>query len=360
MEDFWEIILKPIIGLIKVTFEGLWNLLTELYSTIKGAIYTTLTIAVLALGIWGYCYYNNGMDDESNANDDLVIDLDYTQFGIVESEIINNFKKDPLSYRTAVPNHIRKRFMMITPEQETAMGNHILQILKDRKVFWNNKKQQKRCNRILKKLKDTAPDLFQSVDEIYLLDKDFVNAFAYIGGKIFVTRGLLEHVEDDNILAFVIAHELGHTVARHSSEMISKTFLQKIPVNFILDKDDSLLTVAGTYITLNLISLKYSRTMEFEADRLAVLFTTRAGFDAKKAIDFFADFDQQEMESWQELLSTHPPDKKRIAEIENTIKYLQNSTKEPNWGGLKALAIEKGKVEAIKLYMKSKAEKNNE
>ncbi|MBQ5727470.1 MAG: M48 family metalloprotease, partial [Mailhella sp.] len=78
-------------------------------------------------------------------------------------------------------------------------------------------------------------------------------------GTIIVFRGLLEKHNDDE-LAWVIAHELGHGVAHHSAEMLSKAIIQELAIDSFIDKDSGLLKIAGTHIAAFITNLKYSRT----------------------------------------------------------------------------------------------------
>lgn len=359
--DFLEDILFVIIKILWSVVKGIFEFFKEMFEVINNFCDWVRYVIITAFVVLGCVIYFSMSNNIENKEVNVHVDIDITDFGINCEKIIADFKADPLIYRQEVQNHIRKRFMMITPEQEKAIGEYVLKVLKERNIFLNNKKQQKRCDKILAKLKTVLPPDFAVQDQIYIIDSPTVNAFCYIGGKVFVYRGLLETVKDNDVLAFVIAHELGHAVARHGAEKLSKSILFSIPVDFILDeKDEPLWKILGTKITLDLVSFKYSRSMEFEADRLAVLFVKRAGFDAKKAIDFFGAFDQKEMKYWQELLSTHPADNKRIKEIEETTSEIQTNPKEPQWGGWKAKALEKSKVAAIKTYLTAQKLTQNE
>ena len=171
-------------------------------------------------------------------------------------------------------------------------------------------------------------------------------------GTIVVFRGLLKKFNDDE-LAWVIAHELAHGIAHHSAEMISKSMVQELAIDAFLDKESGLFKIAGTYITAFIANLKYSRTQEHEADRLALVYMNKAGFDMKAAISVLKRFKNTagEKKLWKEMLSTHPHPEKRLKNINKSIVQLQ---KNPDhcWGGIKDKLIEKAKVEAIEYYMK--------
>lgn len=101
------------------------------------------------------------------------------------------------------------------------------------------------------------------------------NAFAMAGGYIYITRGLLALLGSEAELAGILGHEVGHIVARHSAESVSREQLMRQGSNpFLAGKGTS-----GLSETRRAYLGKYNREQEHEADNLGVNYTARAGYD---------------------------------------------------------------------------------
>jgi len=116
---------------------------------------------------------------------------------------------------------------------------------------------------------------------------DQPNAFALPGGPIYVTRSLFQLIKSDDELAAVLAHEVGHVVARHSIKRLQAAvglnFLQLIAMGAHgLDAK----TRQGVDLAFGALLLEYSQADELEADRLSVKYLKAAGFDPHAAITF--------------------------------------------------------------------------
>lgn len=119
-----------------------------------------------------------------------------------------------------------------------------------------------------------------------VLDSPIVNAFTTPGGYVYVTRGLIALADTESQLASVVAHELGHAVARHSAQRLSQATLAQFGLTILgqVAGTPALNEVAGTLASLYLKA--YSREHEFEADMLGVRYLARAGYDPLAASDF--------------------------------------------------------------------------
>lgn len=111
-----------------------------------------------------------------------------------------------------------------------------------------------------------------------VLDSPVVNAFALPGGYVYITRGLAALATNEAELAGVIAHEIGHVVARHSAQRYSRGVLTQILAGGLSvaignGAGEIINTGASAYLK------SFSREHEFEADMLGVRYITRAGYD---------------------------------------------------------------------------------
>ncbi|HSV72706.1 MAG TPA: M48 family metallopeptidase [Chthonomonadales bacterium] len=157
---------------------------------------------------------------------------------------------------------------------------------------------------------------------VKLLDRKEINAISLPGGPIYVFRGLLDMVgDDDDALAGVIAHEVAHVNARHVAEMISQQLAANIGIIVLLRG-----RTAHDIATLaqDLLSLSFSREDEYEADRRGLSYAHRAGFDPAGLLRLFQKLDAMERGAGQPaFLRTHPLSRSRIERAQRIIELQQ-------------------------------------
>lgn len=130
------------------------------------------------------------------------------------------------------------------------------------------------------------PDLKYRVT---ILNSPAINAFALPNGHLYISRGLVALANDKAELASVLAHEMGHVIARHAAireEQARQTAIIGTLVNDVLsDPQTGALALAKSKLTL----AGFSRAQEFEADGIGVGISARAGFDSFGASRFLTD-----------------------------------------------------------------------
>lgn len=144
-----------------------------------------------------------------------------------------------------------------------------------------------------------------------VLDEPTVNAFALPGGFVYVTRGLLAHLDSLDELAAVVGHEAGHVTARHGVVQLRKQRVAQRSVGVFRVVDPNLRHVGGIAArTAGLALLKYSRDDEYEADDLGLRYMERAGYDPNAVTEVFDVLSRvtkaaggERVPPW---LSTHP------------------------------------------------------
>ena len=145
--------------------------------------------------------------------------------------------------------------------------------------------------------------------EIVVVNAPMVNAFALPGGKVVLTSGILDFMEDGDELAGVLAHEIGHVALGHPMEgLLSQVGLQLL-LNLVSGGGSG--DVVG--IGVMMASTSYSREYEREADRLALKILTDARIEPRAYGDLFARFAAKDGEQsgagtvgLGNLLRTHP------------------------------------------------------
>lgn len=152
---------------------------------------------------------------------------------------------------------------------------------------------------------------------VMILDTPVVNAFATPGGHIFLTRGILELVTSEDMLAAVIAHEMAHIQLQHSVAIIKHSAAvqglsrERQRLNMSLSSEIIFSAAVGE-IVQSLLSGGYSQLQEFEADSTAFSFLASAGYNPASLIELMRIFDSFQWDQTGSLNSTHPLPSQRI------------------------------------------------
>lgn len=158
-----------------------------------------------------------------------------------------------------------------------------------------------------------------------VINKDELNAFALPGGYIYIYTGLLKELDDESQLAGVLAHEVGHVTARHSTERLTTMYGYQILAGLILGENPNIWGKLVSNIFSTTGFLAYSRKNEFEADRLGTRYSSSAGYDPAGMVELLGKLHathEREPSKLEELLSTHPPTSDRMARVRANVGNL--------------------------------------
>lgn len=162
--------------------------------------------------------------------------------------------------------------------------------------------------------------------EFNLVKDPQINAFCMPGGKIVVYEGIMNLVNSDDELAVVLGHEVAHAVAKHSNERLSQQKAAEYGAAAL-----SILTSGASASTQNLanqvfglganygVMLPFSRKHETEADDMGLVLMTMAGYNPDCALTFWQKMSASSSNNKLEILSTHPSDATRIANLQKQI-----------------------------------------
>ena len=157
-----------------------------------------------------------------------------------------------------------------------------------------------------------------------LRDDRTINAFALPGGQIFITAALYRLLQNEDQLAGVLGHEIGHVVGRHSNQQMSKTALvQSVAqgVGMAASNGHDYSSQQMAEYVANLVTLRFDRNDENEADALGVRFMIECGYDPEQMIGVMEILKKASGGSRQsEWMSTHPDPGNRIEHIREEIK----------------------------------------
>jgi len=156
--------------------------------------------------------------------------------------------------------------------------------------------------------------------EFRVLNNSVPNAWALPGGKIAINRGLLTELKDESELAAVLGHEIVHAAAQHGAQSLSKGLLLQAAVMGTAvatqGKDYAHIAQLGANLGALLITQKYGRDAEREADHYGMAYMVRAGYDPQGAVELqrtFVKLSEGKRQDWLSgLFATHPPSEERV------------------------------------------------
>jgi predicted Zn-dependent protease len=167
--------------------------------------------------------------------------------------------------------------------------------------------------------------------EFVVLNNPVPNAWALPGGKIAVNRGLLIELNSEAELAAVLGHEIVHAAARHGANAMQRGMvmqgLMMVAAIGAAGSEYGNYIVGGAQLGAQLITTKYGRDAELEADYYGMQYMARAGYDPNAAIGLqqtFVRLSEERQSSWIDgLFASHPPSIERVDKNKQTALALK-------------------------------------
>jgi predicted Zn-dependent protease len=213
----------------------------------------------------------------------------------------------------------QQEFILIDTQDEIQIGRQVAHQVYQRFRVYRNPDTNEYLGQIGQRVASVS-DRQDLAYHFIILDEDDINAFTVPGGYIYVFRGLLDIADTDDELAGVLAHEVGHVAARHIIKKMQAQMGYEILLSLATrGRQEYQNVVRFANVAFNLVMLGYSREDEYFADKLAVRYMKRAGFDPQAMINFLEKLKRQEKESPPAFLSTHPGLDERIEHIKQEI-----------------------------------------
>ncbi len=174
------------------------------------------------------------------------------------------------------------------------------------------------------------PDLeynFKIVD-----DDSTINAFAVPGGFVYIYSGLLLKADNEAEIAGVIAHEVGHVVAKHSMKRLTQVYGFQVAMSLALGSNPNQLAKLGSEFLAAGLILNYGRDNEFEADYYGIKYTHALGYDPNGFKTFLSKLAEMRKSGrnssyLEKLMATHPEPADRITRVESIISTLPDNQK---------------------------------
>ncbi|MCS7264746.1 MAG: M48 family metallopeptidase [Armatimonadetes bacterium] len=209
---------------------------------------------------------------------------------------------------------VSAQIILISRNQEIEIGKEVAAALERQYGVWDNPEQTRRIERIGRSLvavceRKDMPYTFKILNE-----RKELNAMAAPGGFIYITRALLEALESDDEVAFVLGHEIGHIAGDHIRKQISQGMVGSILLD-ILTGGASQIVRIGSDIMFALYQSGYSRQHERDADTRGVRYMKAAGYNPIAAITALKKLGSERYKGLVRWFGTHPDIPSRIERI---------------------------------------------
>jgi len=238
---------------------------------------------------------------------------------------------------TKTSRALRKTFSDITEEEEYYIGRAVAALILSKYSVYNNTTITQYVNYV-----GSSVVFYSNRPETYagyhflILDTEEVNALAAPGGFIFNTKGLLKRCRDEEMLACILAHEVGHVSAEHGLKSIKKSRLidafkiigteavQRYGSEELAKLTEIFEDVLGDIVE-KLIERGYDRKYEYEADKLGVHIAAHTEYNPAGLKDFLQTMvDDTSDASGKGWFKTHPTAKDRMEKVNKEISALKS------------------------------------
>jgi predicted Zn-dependent protease len=217
----------------------------------------------------------------------------------------------------------RKQLILVPDDQMNQLGAQSFQEIEKQTPTTENAQAKQYVTCIANSITAILPKEYQGQWDVKVFESDEVNAFALPGKKIGVYTALLKVATNQDQVATVLGHEVGHVLARHGNERVSENVILQEGMSMV----DAFLGGGPTQKSLIMgalgvgaqvgVALPHSRTQEAEADRIGLDLMAQAGFDPKQSVELWHNMSKasggKEPAQW---MSTHPANASRIADLE--------------------------------------------
>jgi Zn-dependent protease with chaperone function len=220
-----------------------------------------------------------------------------------------------ISFSQAGQTGARRAFNLFSPKQEIEIGQQSSIAVEKRLPLLSDAGVNEYINRLGKTLVARAPGERYPYS-FKIVNVSEVNAFAFPGGPIYVTRGAIEAARSEGELAGALAHEIAHVALRHEASQASKAYLAQAGLSalggFVGEGAAPNIVGAIGGFGFNTAFLKHGREAEAEAHALGAQILTRAGYDPREMTAFFRALrrgERVEASKPRTFLDDHPDDR---------------------------------------------------
>ncbi len=217
----------------------------------------------------------------------------------------------------------RKSLNFYSVEKEIALGRQLAQQVEMTSSLLRNRAVQKYVDSVVQRLVRNS-DAY-SPFTVRVIDSGEINAFALPGGFLYVNTGMIIEANSEAELAGILAHEIAHVTARHSTKQQSKARLFSwltLPLLFV-GGPAGVAIQQGLGLAGPLSFQKFKRNAERDADILGLQYAYRAGYDPAALVDILERLGEKKTKNrLARLFSSHPMNKDRIKRAQKGIAIM--------------------------------------
>lgn len=219
-------------------------------------------------------------------------------------------------------------FNLISVQEEWQLGNQLAQDIA-KQVRLNNDPTVNAYVRDMgqKLVAQAAPPFHQLPWNFHVVDDDNINAFAIPGGHVYVNTGLIKNANTASELAGVMAHEISHVLARHSTEQLSRQYGLSVIAGAVLGQNPGQLSQIAAQIVAGGALARFSRDAEREADNVGIQLMASAGYNPNGMASMFEILLAQQKgqpSRVEQFFSTHPLTEDRVRDARSRAAQLGN------------------------------------
>jgi Zn-dependent protease with chaperone function len=177
-----------------------------------------------------------------------------------------------------------------------------------------------------KRLDSVIPSQYNWPYQFHVVQESDINAFALPGGPIFVNLGTITAAENEAQLAGVLAHEMSHVYMQHSAKQMQKNQVPSILSGLGQVLGQMIGGVGGAIASIGgqlgggMLSMRYSRADEAQADSVGAIIAYKAGYDPRQMAVFFQTLEQKSGNGGPQFLSDHPNPGNRYQAVSAEVK----------------------------------------
>jgi predicted Zn-dependent protease len=215
-------------------------------------------------------------------------------------------------------------FNLISIEEEWQLGQQLSQDIARQVRLSNDAQANAYVTRLGRQIVAQTP-MANLPWQFHVVEDPTINAFAIPGGHVYVHTGLIANADNASELAGVMAHEISHVVARHSTEQISRQYGLSVLAGIALGQNAGALTELAAQIVAGGAMARFSREAEREADDLGIQFMYAANYDPRGMASMFRELLEHQKSSpgaVERFFSTHPQTEERVRDAENRASRL--------------------------------------
>lgn len=235
-------------------------------------------------------------------------------------------------------------FNLISIEEEWQLGQQLSQDVARQVRLSNDSTMNSYVSSVGQRLVAQTPDPFNRLPwQFHVVEDPAINAFAIPGGHVYVHTGLIANADNAAELAGVMAHEISHITARHTTEQISRQYGLSVLAGLVLGQDPGVLSQIAAQIVAGGALARFSREAEREADQRGITAMAQAGYNPIAMATMFEELlehRQGQPGRVQQFFSTHPLTEERIREARKRAEQIgaRGTLDEPGFQAAKARA----------------------